>query len=639
MKVTKLFLVLLLSLLCVQLVSADMNIEPFSSDSYNLGDKILLNGEVSYSKDLRANLDLILKCTSGTVQVGAVLLNLKEGEVSTFSNLITLPTNLLGDCSFITNLVDFNGKNLESKTFSGFKLTDQLKTGFEISKKDFQLGDKLGIKGTVTKQDSSLVDGTIVITFKIGSRTLFIDTVEIKNGVVDYSKTLNKVPPGIYNIDILVKDNLGNSKSLLSLFTLSISGSLNLNPTLDKNIYSPGDTLTLTGLVGSSFNKELNNLHLEFDFGNELKKIGLATNKDIFTVSYIIPKTIKTGVHQINIVASDDEGNYGGNVVEYTTLAVPTNLNINLQSNNFDPEQKVFFLLTLLDQAGDQMQENINVGLFDVKNKAVDSKIVRTGRNDSFLLPMSAPPGTWKLVVEGFNLKSQSTFNVKEFKKLNVSLKDKNLVVQNIGNVPYNSLLDIQGNDLIKNQDVKLKVGDFDEIKLDKLFSPGDYNLSLPSLNKYLGKINIPESKSFFSSLFGSGNGNSSNKLSGNVVKNTASSTRRGLLFIALIVLICGIIYLIISFRKGKKNKIDFSSDKGYLMGRKKLEELKSKGIRKDKPKMEFGKSSPDEVEEWKKRMHKSIMDHEKMQSENEFVRNQQKSVQKDKPGLFNMFG
>ena len=450
MKVNKLFLVLLMLILCFHIVNAEITLYDFSASVYNLGDKVLVQGSVNYATDVRASLDLILNCGGSATQVGTILLNLKANQDTAFSNLITLPTDSTGKCTFTLNLVDLDGKTLESKEFSGFEVSNQLKSNFEVNKNQFQLGEVLNLKGTVNKQDNLVVDGVLVITFKDGSRVLFLDTVEFNDGVVAYSKTLNKLPSGIYNVDIIVRDNLGNFVSLPSLFTLTLSGSLSINPALDKTSYKPGDTLTLNGYVSNSLNKQVKNLNLEFVFENEVKTKKLASTSESFSVTYSIPTKIKTGKHQVNIIASDEDGNYDNKLLDFSVLAIPTGVSISLQGSSYDPEQKVIFKTDLFDQAGDSLTENINVFLYDNKGKLAGSKIVRTGTEDSILLPKQAAPGTWKLVVDGFGLSSEATFTVKDFKKLDATLVDKSLFVENTGNIPYNDILDIKGNDIIK---------------------------------------------------------------------------------------------------------------------------------------------------------------------------------------------
>ena len=127
--------------------------------------------------------------------------------------------------------------------------------------------------------------------------------------------------------------------------------------------------------------------------------------------------------------------------------------------------------------------------------------------------------------------------------------------------------------------------------------------------------------------------------VTGNVVKNTESPGRRSLLFIVLIILGGALVFLLLGKKAKKERKVDFSKDRDYTLGRKKLEELKARGIRKEKP-VEYGKASQEDVDYWKKRVQETFTEQENNKSRDEFLRSQQKSINEDKPkGLFRMFG
>ena len=122
--------------------------------------------------------------------------------------------------------------------------------------------------------------------------------------------------------------------------------------------------------------------------------------------------------------------------------------------------------------------------------------------------------------------------------------------------------------------------------------------------------------------------------------KNTQSGSRRTLLFIALIVVAGCFVYLI--FGKGKRERrMNYDSDREYMLGKKKLEELKARGIRKDTPRFEYGKATKADIEDWKQQVQKSFKEQERKSSEQEFLRHQEKTINDDKPkgGLFSMFG
>src|SRR3989338_6785032 len=159
MKTVKVFLVFLFLVLTVPIAFADINLYHFGNTKYNWGDLVLFNGDVIYSNDTRANLNIILKCGSSSQQIAVELMDLFADEVKEFSRLVTMPNSLSGQCNVELNLVDFSGALFETKVFEGFELTNDLKGNFEISKTTFQLGDVLTVNGLVTRQNNAVVDG------------------------------------------------------------------------------------------------------------------------------------------------------------------------------------------------------------------------------------------------------------------------------------------------------------------------------------------------------------------------------------------------------------------------------------------------------------------------------------------------
>ncbi len=626
MKVIKNIIIFLLLFSIIPVANASLNIDTFTSSVYNLGDSVLFSGDVSYQDDIRANLNLILNCNGKNSQISVILFNLKSNEAQKFSRFVTLPVDLSGSCNLQMQLVDLEDRNLDSKQIKAFDLSDELKGTFQINNLQYQLGDSLNIKGTVTNQNNKPVDGVLIIFFKKDSTNLFLETVEISKGVLDYNKILNKVPPGRYSVDVLVKDNFGNTKTFTTLFNFLINSNLNLVSNLDKTIYLPGDRLVLTGYVSTDNSKQIKNINVDFNFENQDLNRKLLSSSDSFTINYDIPRNIKTENHAISIVASDDEGNYVLKTVKFEVKAIPTSLNIQLRTASYDPEQNVEFNVQLLDQAGDPIKENFNVDLLNTKGKVVYSKAVASGDLSSILVPKSATPGIWKLKINSLGLEDTAEFNVREYKMLNAVIQDSELKLENTGNVPYNGILDIFANEEKKNEDLDLDVGEIETLKLNKLFKPGVYNIKLPEFNKIFNDVEVTKAKSLFDGITG--------RVTGDVGKNSSGLGRRSLLFIALVIICGSLVYLFI----GKRKKKDDIFGNKYLKEKRKLDKKLSKENVPNK--IEFGKATQEDIDYWKKKVQDSFKQDEE-KNNNTMVRNIPRTMENDnkpKEGMFNMF-
>lgn len=635
MKAVRVVLVLLvLILVAVPFANATMNIYHFSNEVYSLGDVMLFSGDVTYTEDIRANLNIILICGESSEQVAVETLDLGANQPERFSSYVNLPVTLAGNCNVRLDLVN-NGALLETSTFAGFELSDRLNATFEVSKDNYQLGEVFYLSGFVTKPNRSPVEGFAMIYFKQNGTTKFLGTGEVVRGSFSFSRELVRIPDGEYQITIFVTDNFGNKNTFENALVLNIESTLNVAANLQKSSYDPGDDVVVSGYVSNKLGTEVRDISLEFNFGAKTYNQKLASTSVPFTAVYHIPENVKTSSYAVEITAKDELGNYGYKNIVYNVNAIPTKLDLALQGTSFIPKENVGFSVSLVDQAGDPIADTVNVGLYDPDENLVLTKTVMTGTSDSVVLPEQAEPGAWSVKADGFGLSDEDTITVREYMAADVSLDGSELVINNLGNVPFRKDLGIEAGNLRETKDVKLKVGDSERIKLDKLFPDGTYQVRLPDFGKVFDGVNIGNGKE---------NGNGLGGITGNVVKNLGNPGKRSIAFVLLAILGGTLIYLIYGRRRRKasdkwESSRDFSKDKDYLLGRKRLEELKAKGIRKDRP--EYGKPTNQDIEYWKQRVQDAYKEQEQGKSNREFVERQQKSMEEDKPkqGWFNMFG
>ena len=641
MKGLKLFFACLVIFSLVPFANAEINLYDFSSDSYSLGDAVLFRGDVKREESVRGTLDIFLKCGSKREQVGAELLDIRAGESRTFSNYVFLPVNLAGKCNAELVFSDLGNNVLESSVFEGFTIVNNLGGNFQINKNNFQLGEVLQLSGHVSKPNGDAVDGSALVKFKRDGVVKFLGNEEIKQGRFNFQKELVRVPPGQYSADIFVTDNFGNKNTFLDAVSFTVESSVNININLQKNSFNPGDEIVLTGYVSSNLNQRLEDVSVEIVFE------GLAPivqNLDDSSVSFsarnVIPGNVKTKNYIIEITARDNKGNYGFNSIEYIVNAIPTNLDLSADGGNFNPGDLINFNVDLFDQAGDAISDSVNVYLLDSDGKSVLNKVVRTGASDSITVPENAAPGSWRISADGYGLIDEFSFSVNRYQKLDVNLESSELVVVNRGNIPFKDYLDIEAGDLRKSKKLNIGTGESTKISLDKIFPFGTYQVRVPSLGKVFDNVRLGKEKS----SFGLGNLFGKNKVTGNVVKNVASPTRKGMLFLALILLGGCFLYLVIGRRKRTKKNAVFEfrdvNGKGYAEGKKKLEELKVKGIRKEREPV-YGKATQEDIEYWKRRVQEAFKEQDDKDRNREFLERHKKSVEQDKikPGMFSMFG
>ena len=160
------------------------------------------------------------------------------------------------------------------------------------------------------------------------------------------------------------------------------------------------------------------------------------------------------------------------------------------------------------------------------------------------------------------------------------------------------------------------------------MFDSGVYSLQVPSAGKSFSNVSVVKSKGFFDGI------------TGNVAANVASGKRPYLLYSSLLLIFFSLMYMIFTKAGFKKKSSDNFNSADYDLGRKRLQELKAKGIRKDKP-VEFGKASQEDIEDFRNRMVSKFNEEETKKDVNSFLDNQRRNFKDDdkpKGGLFNMF-
>ena len=629
MKMVKTALFLILFVFVLHYAYADIVIDSFSQDTYNLGDKVLVGGYVKTDGDTRANLFLDLICENSTNKISSVLVDTRDGEIQKFSQLVLVPNNVLGLCKINGKLVDDSTKIvLESGSAEAFSVTNKLKGTFNILKQNLQLGDVIRIEGSVNKYNDLPVDGLGIVAFYLDNNLSFQDSIDVKTGVFDYTKDASFMPPGKYNVEIIVYDNFGNSYKLDNNYEFDVSGNILAHASFDNKEYLPGENVVLNGVVAGTYKEILNDIELRFAFDDGSNSTKLLADKSSFNILHQTSKNIKSGDHTVKVYARADSGNYGFSLFNFSIKPLATSLIVKLNGNSFIPGDKIPFNLNLLDQANDLMGGSVTVSLLNGK-KVLITNVFNANSDGIFVLPLELSPGKLTLRAESLGLTKESLIQILEYKKLDVDIVDGKLLLKNLGNVNYNNDLVVNANELTAKKALNIDVGKTKELDLGTMFDDGVYNVKV--LDKNFDDVSV-KAVGFFGNI---GNGFSS--ISGNVAKNLGNSNRQIGLGFAILIIIGSVLFLFFKKKNGGENYFsDFSGKKykemrwknDYDEGQKMADSLRRRGIRKDKPVQtyEFGKATEEDIEDFRQRMRKQVAD---------------EPQDKDDPkgGLMNMFG
>lgn len=593
-------LLLFTLLLLVPLATADTTVDDIPSDLYNYGDKLLLSGETTQPTSLRGILTISLSCNDRTTLIATKLIDITANASSPFSQLIPLTSGQTDRCSAKLTLQDQQGHLLEEKNSQAFVITSDLKGRFEDAKTSYQLGEKLEIKGTLSKYNDIGIDGSAIISFSKANQTVAIEAVEVKLGTISLAKDLSLIPPGHYTVTIEAHDNLGNHRTFTDTYTFDLEGNLDITQRASKSLYKPGETFSLSGDVSSKSGATLGQLQLTLSTDGKQIAQSLASSDMQYQFNIPLSTTIKSGNHDYTLTAKDDNGNIGETAGTYTIQPIPTTLTITPTDNHFKPNDKVSFGTTLLDQAGDPLDETASVLLINPKGETERQKLTKTNTADSIDIPIQAAPGPWKIRLEGFGLTDEEAITIKEHVALKILLEGRDLLVTNTGNVQYKESLAIDTQTGRTSKKLDLDLNETTRINLEKLLDPGNHTLTIPLTGDRFENVNIPDT-SFFPSL------------TGNAIGRLKNPTRKVLLMLGFLALTIALILFLKTGSHTKKQKIRVEE---VITRRRKPEIVeeyqKPVEIKKEPPKKEFGIADEKDIEDFRNRMKKMFQEEER---------------------------
>lgn len=610
---------LLLILLIIPFVSAEIALDPLDSENYNYGDKVLVSGEISAVQDIpRVFLSFDLQCSNRSSQLFIKQLNLIAGKREAFSQLVSLPASVGGDCLIDVSL-NKDGQIIESKKTSNFLVTSKLLASFQSETLQLQLGDKFILKGDISKLDASPFNGAAVLYFKQNGIIVLSDTLNVVDGELIYEKAMSLIPSGDYSLDVEVNDQYGNRYVFSDVLSLNIISSLNVLLNVERDLVNPGEQLNIQGSVRSNLDgKVLQGLELIYNFEG-IKYVDIVNVTD-FKFTYAVPNNIKSGEHTFNLIVQDVDGNYGDVSAKFNVRSIPTYMDLVLsESGEFVPEEDVLFEVKLLDQARDPAARDVLVSIFDSNGVFVTSKSIGTNVVETFDLPKYAVPGSWNVKAEGFGLMSLKEFIVSEYENLDVNLVSQVLTIANEGNILYEDNFVIHIGDEQINEKIKLMSNESVSLDLGRYVKTGEYNIIVPKVDKSFTNIQVNDGRPFFKKV-----GDSFSGITGSAIGDVSSGSIVGI--ILLIIIVLGTIIVLIKAKGAKEepNRRGFSTptytyDKELALGKRRKEELNNEPQKVRK--YNFGKATDADVKDFQKRILRKIEDDEKTRQRYAFQR------------------
>jgi len=431
------------------------------------------------------------------------------------------------------------------------------------------------------------------------------------------SLTITGEMVGNCNLNLFMLDLNNNLLNQAFIKTFEVSNKLNLNAVLEDYELSPGKSLFVKGDVKSIRNLELKNILLKITLNSGPYSFNLESSN--IKKEIPINEDIKSGVHSINIYVEDGNGNSASKDLEFFIIAKPTSLKNLINKLEFLPGESIEVSSLLYDQAGDIIENDAEIKIFNSKNE-----LITQGYNKLiYVLPQNSVPGTWiiRTFDAGFNIESK--FNVGEFKKIDISLEDGTLYFSNLGNVNYEDNIEFSINGGEFSEDISLKPGEIKKVDLSKKVNPGVYDIYVKDSleDKQFSQVDIPRSDDIVYLI-----GSAVDDSYGWLINKPA-------LLILLLTLFIVIVFLVNRNKRIRQTKHEMDYQIANVRMQKLRKEKQTSGFQPKK----FADMSENEMRDYRRQILKNIKE-EKKREETKYEYKPKEPKSDSGGGLFNMF-
>lgn len=421
-----------------------------------------------------------------------------------------------------------------------------------LSKSTIQLGDDFSINAENIKVSDQIFTGNAMIHFD-GPGDEHTLLVHVFEGDFSYSASFCRsgcVLPNVlgnYTVSVALLDSkLNELEEILIPENLEVDSQLNVIAELDNIQITPGESVKIEGSVQRNSDSQMvDNGDVKIIFDEVLYETVISSEK--FVYEFNTGFDIASNYHDVEISITDDQGNYGETAVQFFVVAVPQALSINLDKDSYLPGDNVEITIGLNDQAGDEVFEDVEIKLYNSKNKRVLKDIVLSNEEFDFQLEDFAYPGDWRITAKSSGLKIDRTFEVATVEKLDIHLVGQDLEVSNIGNIPYSKpLIIVVDDDARIEKRTNLAPGDNVSLTLYVEVDEGIHKLYIENTDQTF-ELDIIDNRGFGERI-----GDFFSSVTGQAVRSSGSGTS-DTPFLILVGLIVGLLVFVSVKLRGKR--------------------------------------------------------------------------------------
>jgi len=256
-----------------------------------------------------------------------------------------------------------------------------------------------------------------------------------------------------------------------------ISDFIEVSLTMNRETYKPGEKIKIEGTAIGYNGKEIE--------GEALVSIETSYHVKVsrgrFVFEQNLNENMRSGNRTIKVMVDDGKGNFGEVEKGINVLPIPTSIQISMNETSFNPGEKIEATAVLLDQAGEQMDSEMILTLYNSWGSEVKRESIRDGTFE-YAGSDSDVSGNWWIYAYSNDLKTRKFLYINEVRSIDIQIDGNILNVTNDGNVGYNGPLVLKfkqdGEQQSETLNINLGLG---QSQLFTLTGEGDYDIEAKS--------------------------------------------------------------------------------------------------------------------------------------------------------------
>ncbi len=246
--------------------------------------------------------------------------------------------------------------------------------------------------------------------------------------------------------------------------SFKISNSIDMEIEFDFENYGPGDVINLQVLAEKESGTLVEGYLEIIGEGIGISNVEEITSGEL-SVSLEVPENAKSGNHDISLKVYEldslgEQTNFA-NQTEFIGISqIFSELEIVFSSESFLPEEEFVYSINTYDQAGDIVQRDISLIVYEPGDFVYLKKLVKPESEQSLNFEGDSPQGYWKIEASSGEFSETKLFYLEEVEEIQTSLINNTLIVTNIGNVKYVGPLEIAIGSSVEVKQINLELGE-----------------------------------------------------------------------------------------------------------------------------------------------------------------------------------